>query len=90
MVEMMKQTEPESQDKYFLMVDKVSLNKLLSFLCCPDCKMPGIKFNTYEDKHMGFCAKGYVYCGSCETVINEGYLSERIGGSNSTNTGQQL
>ena len=33
MVEMTKQTEPESQDKYFLMVDKVSLNKLLSCLC---------------------------------------------------------
>ena len=85
MVEMTKQTEPESQDKYFLMVDKVSLNKLLSCLCCPNCKVPGIEFDTYEEKHMGFCAKGYVYCGSCETVINEGYLSERIGGSHSTN-----
>ena len=70
MVKITKQTEPESQDKYFLMVDKASLNKLSPSSCCPNCKMPGIEFDTCEDKHMEFCAKGYVYSSSCETMIN--------------------
>ena len=63
----------------FLLVQTVSLNKLIANLCCQHCKQTGVVFSTHNDKHKGFCAKGYVYCQKCQLVIAEEYLSERAG-----------
>ena len=77
MIERVSQKEETSSNDCFLLVQKSSVSQLISSLCCPYCKQTGIVFNTYDEKHKGFCAKGYIYCRGCELVIAEEYLSEK-------------
>ena len=76
--------EQDEDGNCYLLVEKKSLNDLLGCLCCPQCKKPGVKFDTVRGKDMGLCSKGFIYCGQCEEVVNTNYLSERIGDDKST------
>ena len=70
---------PSIGNDCFLLVQTASLNRLIATLCCPHCKQTGVVFNTHDEKHKGFCAKGYIYCQRCQLVIAEEYLSEKAG-----------
>ena len=65
----------------FMIVQMSSLNRLLSFACCPLCKQSGITFSLMDGKEMGFAVKGKLVCTSCEQSFAESYLSERVSGS---------
>ena len=68
----------------FIFVQMSSLNRLLSFSCCPLCKQSGITFSLIDGKEMGFAVKGKLFCSNCEQSFAESYLSERVGGSQSS------
>ena len=50
----------------FVIVQKSSLNRLLSFACCPTCKQSGTTFSLVDGKEVGFAVKGRLFCGLCE------------------------
>ncbi len=79
-----EQCMSSENEHYFLLVDKQSLSKLFSGLCCPNCKQQGIIFQIKDGYDMGFCSKAYTFCKFCEEVIDENFLSERAGTSDST------
>ena len=67
-----------------VIVQMWSLNRLLSFACCPTCKQSGITFSLVDRKEMGFAVKCRLFCGLCEQSFSEAFLSERVGGSKSS------
>ena len=85
MIETKNQKKSDNSSDCFLFVHSISLNKLISSLCCPYCKQQGIVFNIHDEKHKGFCAKGYVYCQNCEQIIANEFLSEKAGETESAN-----
>ena len=72
-------------DDCFMFVQKSSLSNLLSALLCPNCNTPGISFRNLKDKMSGFAVMGSLFCGTCEEVVEENYLCQRMGNSRSMN-----
>ena len=83
MMEIKANDIPKPTDS-FMIVQMSSLNRLLCFACCPLCKQSGITFSLMDGKEMGFAVKGKLVCNSCEQYFAESYLSERVGGSQSS------
>ena len=72
-------------DDHFMFVQKSSLTNLLSKLLCPTCNHPGISLQILEDKMSGFGAMGSLFCSTCEEVVDENFLCQRVANSRSLN-----
>ncbi len=72
------------EDNIFFLGQIKSMNRLLSDLVCPKCKLQGLNFNLLASKGKGFASWGQIFCKSCEDVVSENYMSERILGEESS------
>ena len=74
----------KGSDDMFLIVQHSSLISLFSKLICPKCFSPGVTLKILDGMACGFAMQGTVICSTCDEVIHEEYLCQRIGGTKST------
>ena len=73
----------ELNDSFFL-VQLSSLGGLLNKVLCPLCKLPGLELELQQGKSKGFAMKFAMSCENCSELIDENYLCQRVGGTQST------
>ena len=73
-----EECESFDDDCYFI-VQKSSMCKLIATVLCPKCFSSGLRFVVTDNNACGFAVKCVVICDTCEDVIIEQYMCERIG-----------
>ena len=79
-----RRSDDSVPDNFFLLVQMKCLDNLVNCLCCPKCLKPGVKFDIEKSKGKGFASWGKLFCETCQEVVVETYLSEKIGESQSS------